>query len=71
MAGSDISQKRKKHMKSLVFIPEEAGMLFADEQGKCRFPGNQVDLTDVVDTGPHSPEHDQDTTTTDAGLRTS
>ena len=57
MAGSDISQKRKKHMKSLVFVPEEAGMLFADEQSKRCFTRNQIDLTNVVDTGPHSPEH--------------
>lgn len=30
MAGSEINQNRKKHMKSLVLVPEETGMEFAD-----------------------------------------
>lgn len=30
MAGSDMSQKRKKHMKSRVFVPDEAGIELAD-----------------------------------------
>lgn len=29
MAGREISQNKKKHMKSRVVIPEEAGMVFA------------------------------------------
>jgi hypothetical protein len=29
MAGSDISQNKKKHMKSLVVVPDEAGRWFA------------------------------------------
>ena len=29
MAGSEMSQKRKKHIKSLVFVPEDAGIEFA------------------------------------------
>jgi hypothetical protein len=29
MAGSEISQNRKKHMKSLVVVPDEAGRWFA------------------------------------------
>lgn len=29
MAGSEINQKRKKHMKSRVVVPDEAGKWFA------------------------------------------
>ncbi len=29
MAGREISQKRKKHIKSLVLVPDDAGMVFA------------------------------------------
>ena len=30
MAGKEISQKRKKHMKSRVFVPDDAGIEFAE-----------------------------------------
>ena len=29
MAGSEINQKRKKHMKSLVVVPDDSGRLLA------------------------------------------
>jgi hypothetical protein len=32
MAGREINQKRKKHIKSLVVVPEEAGRWFANKQ---------------------------------------
>lgn len=31
MAGSEISQKRKKHMKSFVSVPDDAGRWFAGD----------------------------------------
>lgn len=30
MAGRDINQKRKKHIKSLVVVPDDSGRWFAD-----------------------------------------
>jgi hypothetical protein len=30
IAGSEINQKRKKHMKSRVFVPEDSGIEFAE-----------------------------------------
>ena len=32
IAGRDITQKRKKHIKSRVFVPEDAGKWFAESQ---------------------------------------
>ena len=32
MSGSEMSQKRKKHRKSRVFVPEDAGIEFAVAQ---------------------------------------
>ena len=32
IAGRDITQKRKKHIKSRVFVPEDAGKWFAELQ---------------------------------------
>lgn len=60
MAGSDMSQKRKKHIKSRVVVPEDAGRWFA-----VQYPwlghewSSNATLTDIVDTRPHSSQHNQ------------
>jgi hypothetical protein len=44
MAGRDTSQKRKKHIKSLVLVPDDAGIEFAEKpsaHGGAHFSHNQ------------------------------
>lgn len=60
MAGSEISQKRKKHIKSRVFVPEDSGIELAGPKFKQVKGGTHIiALTDVLNTGPHGPQHNK------------
>ena len=69
MAGKEINQKRKKHMKSRVFVPDDAGIEFAEDvinifRALC---GRQT-LTNIFDGRPHCPEHHQNACPSYTGL---
>lgn len=70
MAGREMSQNRKKHMKSRVFVPDDSGIELARRDVKHRqeVRGCNEVFTDVVNTWPHSSKHDQNTSATDARL---
>lgn len=74
MAGREISQKRKKHIKSLVLVPDDAGMVFAISSAislwRCVLRPRVQEPTDIVQAWPYRPQHDLHAVSADAGLDT-
>ena len=70
MAGREMSQNKKKHMKSRVVVPDDAGIWFATAlltTMKCwRHVVSR--LTDVINTGPHRAKHNFDAVSTNTSL---
>jgi hypothetical protein len=66
-----MSQKRKKHRKSWVFVPDDAGIEFAIAQPQLDINRKRgMQRTEIVDAGPHRSEHYKYTGTSDASLNT-
>jgi hypothetical protein len=60
IAGREINQNRKKHKKSLVVVPDEAGRWFAAKRRlamESKGAKRDLELTKVVDAGPHCAQH--------------
>jgi hypothetical protein len=72
MAGSEMSQNKKKHTKSRVFVPEDAGRLFAvsiELANETDMAGG-VRRTNILNTRPHRSQHNFHALSTNPCLHT-
>ena len=59
IAGSEISQKMKKHAKSRVVVPEAAGRWFAMRIISQLDVTSRSAHTNILNTGPYRPQHNK------------